>query len=352
MAARASVVPEDLAAFVESAKREGVADADLVGLLKQHGWSERRAYAALSGYYAGRLGTIPERGGAAESARDAFLYLLAFATLSFWTVALVWLANVLADRAFPSALDAAYAVTTFRQEVAGQLASLIIAFPIFIAVSAFIVRETRRRPESVESGVRKWLTYIALVITAVIMLGDAVWFLTQFLLGGLTTRFVVKAVTVFVVAGGVLWYYLGTVSAEQRPRSRDAVFAWTASAVVALAIVLGFTGIGPPRYNRSVSYDRQRVRALQSLASDVNRVYARSKHLPETLGAAASAEPWTQTDPVTHVPFGYKRIGADRYELCAVFDTDNVSQASTSFWRHPAGPTCFTLAATQEIGSD
>lgn len=348
-----SAVPEDLAAFVEAAKKDGVADADLVGLLNQHGWSERRAYAALSQYYSARLGAIPQRGGAAESARDAFMYLLAFATLATWTVALVWLANALTDWMLPSALDGVDRAGGFRQNVAGQLASLIVAFPIFMAVSAAIVRQTRSRPESVESGVRKWLTYIALVITAMIMLGDGVWFLTQFLLGELTLRFAIKAFTVFVVSGGVLWYYLGAVSSEQRTNSRDAIFGWAASATVAAALIFGFSGIGTPPHNRSVSFDEQRVNNLQSLATQINSAYSDAhKRLPRTLGDLVMNDRSALLDPVSRGAYRYEPVTASAYRLCANFDTDN-RDATHSFWRHPAGAYCFRIAAAAAVpGAD
>lgn len=342
------VVPDDLGAFVQTAKGQGVADTDLVGLLRQHGWSDRRAYAALSQYYTQKLRAIPERGGAAESARDAFLYLLAFATLATWTVALVWLAYVLIDHAVPSALDSSY-YGSFRESVAGQLASLIVAFPIFMAVSAAIVRQTRSRPESLESGVRKWLTYVALVITAVIMLGDGVWFLTQFLLGDLTLRFALKAFVLFAVAGGVLWYYLGSVSTEQHGRSRDAAFGWSAAALITPAIILGFTGIGTPAHNRSVSYDEQRVSDLQSLAYDVDAVYrAAHNRLPASLAGVAVNDAAMLRDPVTHQPYRYERDSDSVYRLCAVFDAAR-SSAGRSFWQHTAGGYCFRLAAAAPV---
>src|SRR5665213_318854 len=156
----------NLLAFVRLAKGRNVDDVTVSALLRQNGWSERRVNDVLSTYYEEVLGApIPGRSGRAENARDAFFYLLAFLTLGVWSVALIWLADVLVDRAFRSALDATYYGQSFRYDVAGQLASLIVAFPIFAFVSRAIVRETERRPEALESGIRKWLTYVALVIT-------------------------------------------------------------------------------------------------------------------------------------------------------------------------------------------
>jgi high-affinity Fe2+/Pb2+ permease len=59
--------------------------------------------------------------------------------------------------------------------------------------------------------VRRWLTYIALLIAAGTVIGDLIAFLTYFLQGDLTARFVLKVLTVLIVAGSVFWYYLSSL---------------------------------------------------------------------------------------------------------------------------------------------
>ena len=49
------------------------------------------------------------------------------------------------------------------------------------------------------------------------MVGDLIAFLTYFLRGELTARFVAKVATVLLIAGGVFWYYLSSL------RKADAV---------------------------------------------------------------------------------------------------------------------------------
>jgi hypothetical protein len=79
---------ERLAAFIDAAKGRNVADDFIVALLEHKGWSERRVYTAFAAYYERALGTpLPERGARIEYASDAFLYLLAFMSLSAWAFA-------------------------------------------------------------------------------------------------------------------------------------------------------------------------------------------------------------------------------------------------------------------------
>ena len=76
----------------------------------------------------------------------------------------------------------------------------------------YITRQLDTHPEKLESAVRKWLTYIALLIAAGIVVGDLITFLTYFLRGELTARFVAKVLTALVIAGGVFWYYTGSLA--------------------------------------------------------------------------------------------------------------------------------------------
>src|SRR5258707_15655480 len=79
----------ELARFIEAAKAKGAADAFLVELLKERGWPEKDIYEAFASHYEALTGVdVPSHGSGAEAAKDAFFYLLSFATLATWTIAL------------------------------------------------------------------------------------------------------------------------------------------------------------------------------------------------------------------------------------------------------------------------
>ena len=91
-----------LSSFLSLAKERGVPDESRVAMLRQTGWPERRIDRALSEYYAGTLGAaVPVRDQGSGNARDAFLYLLNFITLGFWSVALWQIWDDLVKRWFP-----------------------------------------------------------------------------------------------------------------------------------------------------------------------------------------------------------------------------------------------------------
>jgi hypothetical protein len=206
-----SPMPDDeLATFLRTAKERGTPDESLVGMLRHNGWSERRIYRALSEYYAGALGVpVPRRAQTTENARDAFLYLLNFIALGFWTVPLWQIWDRLVNRWFPDALS--NTGTYLREDIAWQVALILVSFPLFMVVHALIQRELARRPELYYSAVRRWLTYIALVLTAIPILIDAAYTVQQLIVGQLTIHFFLDTLGLMAIGGGIFAYYLLTI---------------------------------------------------------------------------------------------------------------------------------------------
>ncbi|MDQ2680722.1 MAG: DUF5671 domain-containing protein [Candidatus Eremiobacteraeota bacterium] len=215
MTQTASTASEQLAQFIGTAKNNGLADDFIVSLLRKNGWSEPRVFAAFSAYYADVLGApIPSRSGRSESARDAFYYLLNFITLGFWTTALGQIFYALIAHWLPDEISNGYnGYSSLRDQITWQAATVLVAFPLFAFVHTRIGRQLVRRPDLYESGVRKWLTYLALVIAALIVLLDAVWFLNALLRGELSLHFLLDSLVLLVLGGGVFAYYLMTIDA-------------------------------------------------------------------------------------------------------------------------------------------
>ena len=197
--------------FLDAAKQQGTTDEILVGLLRGRGWHEDDVYRALADHYEARGGVqvpVYKRSG---SAKDAFLYLLSFSTLATWTFGLGSIMFSLIDGWIKDPITSFNNDTSGYYQIAASLACVIIAFPVYLLVMRYILREIESHPEKLESPVRKWLTYIALLIAAGVVVGDLITFLAYFLRGELTARFVDKVAVVLVIACGVFWYYMGSL---------------------------------------------------------------------------------------------------------------------------------------------
>src|SRR6266568_5165269 len=253
--------------FVDSSKGKGANDEFLAALLTRRGWPAADVYAALGKYWEGSTGlAIPERPGAGESARDAFLYLLSFATLATWTTAVGSMLFEFINHWFPDAISRSSAYYV-RSSVTWQMASVAVAFPIYLLVMRLILREAADHPERLESGVRKWLTYLALLGTAGAMICDLIWFLDYFLTGELTVRFVLKAATIMLISGAVFAYYIGSLL--QRARARSAVFGTAATLTVIATFCIGLGVAGTPSRQRQMEADRKRVEDLRNIGNAI-----------------------------------------------------------------------------------
>lgn len=211
----------DIVVFIERARDRGATDEFISQLLRQFGWPQRdieraffQVYERLTGY---PIPTPPSGGG--ESAKDAFSYLLSFAMLGLWAFSLGEIAFIAINRLVPDATQTSYGTVSY--ELAFSLARLIVAYPVYLWVMRYLNRELARYREKHFSGVRKWLTYLTLLIVVLIGVGTLIAFLTSFLRGELTPRFVLKAAVVLVIDGGILSYYLNwlqRIPARMSPR--------------------------------------------------------------------------------------------------------------------------------------
>jgi hypothetical protein len=201
----------DLKQFLDDARSQGASDETVVALLRGREWPEEDVYRVLADHFETRTGVRVPGYKRSSSAKDAFLYLFCFSTLATWSFGIGSIMFTLIERWFPDPLATNYFYQGVYYQIADALACVIIAFPIYLWVTRAILREMQLHPEKLESPIRKWLTYIALLIAACIVVGDLIVFLTYFLRGEVTSRFFAKAATVLLIAGGVFWYYFGSL---------------------------------------------------------------------------------------------------------------------------------------------
>jgi len=325
--------------FLRAAKAKGASDEFLVAMLKEQGWQVSDVYQALGRYYVEVTGVpIPEVRGRLESAREAFFHLLAFSTLATWVFATGNLWFELINGWVPDATDSRYYSQWTWSQVAWQMAALMVAFPAFLWATRAILRDQAANQASASSPIRRWLTNIALLLTALVFIGDLVTFVATFLQGGLTLRFAAKSLVVVVLAGTVFLYYnRGLARSAVAPQQWHRGFAVTALAFIVLTLSLGFMQTGTPAAQRKISEDRRRVQDLYHLAATLNNTRSGSD-LPAALEGALK-----RTDPFTNSPYEYHRLGESRFELCAIFSAGSrpLPPSAQDQWRHPKGRHCF-----------
>jgi hypothetical protein len=346
----------EIRAFLESAKAKCVSDDAIVGILAARGWSEKEVYRALAAYYEELTGVeIPSRRGTGTPAKDALSYLLTFSALATWTIASGSLAFTLIDRWFADTLfSSGYNGDYDMYGATSSLAAIIVAFPIYLLLSRAVVRDVRNHPEKLNSPVRKWLTYFALVVAACVFVGDLITALTYLLRGEITIRFLSKASIVFLLSGGVFFYYFGALKESEatgikRGPSRDIWMAAASAVFVTIMVAAGFGFTGAPRTQRTRRADSKRVQDLYILSQQIDARWNVNSHkLPDHLDELRGV---ALADPVTRAGYEYHSKEGGQCQMCATFALASRQDNQPQPWAHPAGYYCFSLDAAQPSAS-
>ena len=304
-------------------------------------------------------------------AKEVFLHLLSIITLYFSAASFVTLlfqyVNILSPDVLP--LEGGYYSSyPFRFAVS----SLIVVFPVFIIVSWFLNMSYLRDPEKREFKLRKWLVYFTLFVAALIMIGDLVALVYNFLGGGIALQFVLKALSLLFTAGAIFWYYLSDIRREG-PVKTMKPFVWGVSAVVGVAIIGAFILVGSPGEERLYKFDDRRISNLDGIQWQILSFWQNKDRLPETLGELTDEfsgyQPPTDPDPERQgMAYEYRVIPGERpsFELCAAFNRpsrtipgnapkavrpvypDERPFVEVVRWEHGEGRACFTRTIDPE----
>jgi hypothetical protein len=196
---------DKLAQFIDHARQKGLDHAAIFMLLRSSGWKEKQIAEALA---ARELAMpIPERAGIG-SARDAFLHLLAFTALYASIISLIFLFFTYIEFWFPDPVTrtSTFALDAALSSVRAELATLLVAYPLFLAVWWYLLREVRFAPEKAKSGIRRWLSFLSLFVGAVTLMSDLICVVYHLVEGDLTVVFLLKVLTLFVITGATFLY--------------------------------------------------------------------------------------------------------------------------------------------------
>jgi hypothetical protein len=136
--------------------------------------------------------------------KDVFLHLLAIVALYVSAVSFMTLMFQLISTWFPDSLSYNYGVA---EAIRWSASLLIVMFPVFLGITWLINKDFVQHPERREIRVRKWLGYLTLFISALTVIVDLATLVYNLLGGELTVRFILKVLTVLIVAGLIFVYY-------------------------------------------------------------------------------------------------------------------------------------------------
>ncbi len=280
------------------------------------------------------------------NAKDFFINLGAIVSLYVLVGTLIDLFFTVINNAYPQ-INNSYSYMSSGQSISWQVATLIIFSPIFILLMWLLEREYTLEPERKNMGIHKWLTYITLFFSGLTVAVDLTMVLYYFIDGEeLTAGFLLKILTVFVIAGCVFAYYISDITDKLTSKSR---IIWRVIALVLVlgAIISGFAILGSPRTQKLYRYDEQKISGLTDIKYSIENYYSQKGVLPTTITeAAAEGYGVVLVDSQTNLPYEYEKIDEKSYNLCAVFNKETKNENSQFVggemsWNHPAGHYCF-----------
>jgi len=210
-----STIPDELSDFVEAALVRGLPRADVEAVLLEAGWTREQTRSALASFAESDFPIPVPRPRPYLDAREAFMYLVMFATLYVSAYHLGSLLFDIINTTFPDAADPSSVRQFVRQSIRWSIASLIVAFPVFLYASWLVARDLAADPNKRYSKVRRWLTYLTLFVAATVLIGDVITLVYNLLGGEITIRFLLKVLVVAFIAGTVFWYFLSDIRREE-----------------------------------------------------------------------------------------------------------------------------------------
>lgn len=301
--------------------------------------------------------TLPKR----NLPRDVFLHLLVIVTLYWSSVTFIMLLWQFINYFFPDVLNFFY--EGFSGIIRIAVSSLIIVFPVFVSVSWYLNKIYRREAVVRESKIRKWLIYLTLFIASLVIIADLISTINTLLNGEITIRFILKALSVLVVAGIVFGYYLDDVKRDT-PTKLAKYFVCLTGAMVLAAIIGSFFIIGSPATARLIQFDQQRMSDLMGIQAGILNYWQSKGKLPNSLSDLYDSISgyMSPNDPETGVPYEYSVKSATNltFELCATFNREGkfnpnggpapiTKNLYSQSWDHSAGRVCFERTIDRQL---
>lgn len=263
-----------------------------------------------------------------SSAKYSFYYLLSLAALIFMALSCGLVLFSIINELIPDVLGG------YNLSVDGQLkfaiSALFIASPIFFFISSLINRGIKRGELDKDSGLRRWLTYFIILVSSLIILGVLIGVINNFLSGELTSRFVLKSVVVFLIAGFTFSFYFYDIRRQQpeKPDRIVRIFSVSAAILVLAIFVAAWFFVESPKTARARRLDQVLVQNVYNLENAINSYYERYEALPENLeelaakGNSLYISENTLTNPEGERVVFYQKLEANKFELCANFRTE------------------------------
>lgn len=300
-----------------------------------------------------------------------------FITLCFTTINYIF-KDVISDSSY-------YSDKYTYQTINYAVAVILVAFPIYFFSARFWLSVFRKDPDKKEDGLTKFVTYLVLIFSIIVLAGDLVTIIYNFLQGELSARFFLKALTILITACFVFGFYFFERKRVQYKKDVPSVVFYAFGIIFVTSIVISmiaaFFVTGSPSTQRKRAFDDIRSENLKDIAYCIKNNYEATT-LKNSINVfddftmdeimKNSCSNLETSDPVTKEKYEIKFLKDDGlkdgkvnmiFQTCANFDlstlsNDEIKKENSSisnnidYLKHSAGKYCFKNKIEIMIGSN
>ncbi len=293
-----------------------------------------------------------------EQAKFAFFYMLSLVALVFMALSTGTIIFQIINKYVIDAYNE-HQGRYIPEALKFAISAIIISAPIYYLTTKQIMKNLREGHLEKDSGIRKWLTYFILFVSAVVMIGWLIGTINGFLDGELTMKFALKSLTSIGISGMIFGFYFYDIKREDVKKKDKVICGFTALSLLIIlsAFVASLFMVESPKQTRNRRIDRDILNAFSRLDSEINSYYQEFKELPEDLDDLKKERVYLDkedmTDPETGKMYEYKIVEDKKYELCAEFRTSNKDPEEAKMYiyhnrEHDAGYHCLNYKAYED----
>ena len=291
-----------------------------------------------------------------NNAKFAFWYMLSLVALIFMALSTGQVIFQIINKTITDFTNG-YAYSFDSGVLKFAISSLIISIPLYYLLSRQIEKSLEEKELDKDSAIRRWLTYLILFVSAVVMIVWLMMTINSFLGGELTSKFLLKALTVIVICGMVFSYYFYDIRTEDKKNKKIMLAYLIVSLILTVgSLVSAFFVVESPAEARARRHDLEVLSHFSQIDATLNSFQVEHKTLPASLGELKDQVPYLNAaalkDPMSGELYTYKKNTENEYELCANFSTDNTKPgdvqdyAYTDRWPHGTGYQCLKQKIT------
>lgn len=294
-----------------------------------------------------------------NSPKFAFWYLLSLVALVFVAFSVGAIIFQIINKYIPDVVAYNYQMSVSMELLKFAISALIVATPLYFWMQYLIFRSLKSGELDKEVGVRKWLTYFILLVAAVVVIGYLIAVINSLLDGELTTKFILKTLTVIFIAATIFSFYFYDIKREDVSKGKDKIiniYLFGSLAIILVSLIFSFTMIESPAQARNNKIDQQIINNFYSINTAVDNYYRANKKLPENLEMLLNIDDNALfenniVNPSTKNKIEYKVVASDKFDLCTEFLTDSAQEQYRSEWKHKIGYDCVTMTvySAQEV---